>query len=44
VRNVRATIDTTRKQSPLLNDTEQARDVKIVGAFYDFTKGKARFL
>ena len=44
VRNVRATIDTIRKDSPLLNDAEQAGDVKIVGAFYDFTKGKARFL
>ena len=44
VRNVRATMDTVRKDSKLLNDAEQAGEIKIVGAVYDIETSTARLL
>ncbi len=43
-RNVRATMDTVRKDSKLLNDAEQAGEIKIVGAVYDIKTSTVRFL
>jgi carbonic anhydrase len=44
VRNVRATIDTIRRDSKLLDDAEKAGTIKIVGAVYDIASSTARLL
>ncbi|MGB0963888.1 MAG: carbonic anhydrase [Mycobacterium sp.] len=43
-RNVRATIDTVRKDSPLLDDAEKAGEITIAGAVYDIKTSTVRFL
>ncbi|MCH9666449.1 MAG: carbonic anhydrase [Actinomycetia bacterium] len=44
VRNVRATIDTVRADSKLLDDAEKSGAIKIVGAFYDIKTSRVRLL
>ncbi|MCH9709526.1 MAG: carbonic anhydrase [Actinomycetia bacterium] len=43
-RNVRATIDTVRKDSQLLNEAEKAGEIAIAGAVYDIKTSTVRFL
>lgn len=43
-RNVLATIDTLRRDSPLLNDAEQSGAIEIVGAVYDIKTSTVRLL
>jgi len=42
--NVSVSIVNIRKKSPVLNELEQAGEIKIVGASYDITTGEVTFL
>jgi carbonic anhydrase len=42
--NVRNTIETIRKNSPLLKEMEENNEIKIVGAFYQMETGRVEFL
>lgn len=42
-KNVRMTIDNIRKQSPILEEMENAGEIKIVGAMYDILDGSVTF-
>jgi carbonic anhydrase len=42
-KNVELTIDNIRKQSPVLQDMEDAGEIEIVGAMYDINDGSVTF-
>ena len=42
-KNVELTIENIRKQSPVLADMEDAREIEIVGAMYDISDGSVTF-
>ncbi|UKM65716.1 carbonic anhydrase family protein [Flavobacteriaceae bacterium GSB9] len=42
-KNVHLTIDNIRKQSPVLKDMEDAKEIAIVGAMYDVNTGAVTF-
>src|SRR5690606_34260498 len=42
--NVKSTIETIRKNSPLLKEMEDNNEIKIVGAYYQMETGKVEFL
>lgn len=42
--NVKNTIETIRKNSPLLREMEANNEIKIVGAFYEMETGRVEFL
>ncbi len=42
-KNVKLTIDNIRKQSPVLQDMEDAGEIEIVGAMYDINDGSVTF-
>lgn len=42
--NVRNTIETIRKNSPLLKEMEDNNEIKIVGAYYEMETGRVEFL
>ncbi|NNL00980.1 MAG: carbonic anhydrase, partial [Eudoraea sp.] len=44
VKNVHMTIENTRNMSPVLKETEDNGEIKIVGAMYDINSGKVTFL
>jgi carbonic anhydrase len=41
--NIKITVETIRKQSPILNEMEQKGEIKIVGAYYDMDTGQVSF-
>jgi carbonic anhydrase len=41
--NVRITVETVRKQSPILSEMEKAGEIKIVGSYYDMDNGVVTF-
>jgi len=41
--NVKITVETIRKQSPILKEMEQNGEIKIVGAYYDMDTGLVNF-
>lgn len=41
--NVKITVETIRKQSPILKEMEQNGEIKIVGAYYDMDNGEVTF-
>jgi len=43
VKNVHMTIDTIRKQSDVLREMEENKEILIVGGMYDITDGKVTF-
>jgi len=43
-KNVTETINSIRKESPILKEMEEKGEIKIVGAFYDIETGKVEFL
>jgi carbonic anhydrase len=42
--NVRMTLDSIRKQSPVLREMEEIGEIRIVGAMYDIATGAVRFM
>jgi len=42
-KNVDITIENIRKQSPVLKDMEDKKEIAIVGAMYDVNTGEVRF-
>ena len=42
-KNVELTIDNIRKQSPVLQEMEDAGEIDIVGAMYDIKDGSVTF-
>jgi carbonic anhydrase len=43
-KNVRLTIENTRRMSPILKEMEENGEIKIVGAMYDILNGKVTFI
>jgi len=42
--NVHTTVQNIREKSPILQEMEEAGDIKIVGAYYDLNEGQVMFL
>jgi len=42
--NVKLTIDRIRRESPIINELEEEKKIKIIGAMYDVETGKVNFL
>lgn len=41
--NIKLTVENIRKQSPILNEMEKNKEIKIVGAYYDMDNGAVMF-